>query len=514
MLTDDQTRDLLNGAAASIDVPARTIATPHRRAWPVLVAVAATVAVVAGGAGLALRPDPTSSRPPTDTAHTPTNDVDPYAGDPSFHLGPDQVPSVEGLPADAAVDQLEAAGFHVEIRAESSCSAGRALGTEPALGTLVGPGATVTVLRGDGSRRCLAGATPDFGLLDFLAGNGPAPQFADEVRLYDGADVARVISGAEAADPTSWPQRDVIRSLLDSVVYADGAFHPVSISAGHDPDDFSCGASEPRGLDGPGDALILTPWHQHMTPASPNGGCVDLGVHRDDDGAITAVQVDARSDDVRKPPFDFPPGVLGNSEDYARARLEAAGYHAEFVKITDCAPVGIVNRMAGMIDYYPGDTLTFGVTARTGACAPDDWAEIPPPADADSVAESFVRFARGGPAPAWADEVTLYVGDVTMGPLVTPGDRRSWGFCLTPEGTPTGRSCLSGNVLDLVADNPVTVTHGFADDACLFHSSDSLNDFKIPAATLLAPGDCGFAVEIWTDDAGRISGVDYLYPRP
>jgi hypothetical protein len=410
MLTDQEMRDLFHGAAETIDVPARVLVPPPRRAWPVLVAVAAAVAVVAVGVALAVRPDGTAPPPPGDATSSSTADpaVDPYAGDPAFHLGPDQVPSVEGLSADAAVRKLTAAGFRVEVRDKPSCLAGRALGTDPGLGALVEPGATVTVLSGDGSRRCLAGGTPDFGLLDFLAGNGPAPRFADKVRIYQAYDDASVISAEQAADAASWPRRDVMMRLLETVVYVGGEFHTVAINVGDDPDDFSCGQDEPVGVSGDGEAFVLSPWHAGATPAL--GACFDLGIYWDEAGVITAVQIDAQ-DDARAAPYALPPSVLGNSEGFARTRVEAAGYDAEFVDITDCAPVGIVSRMQGAIDFEPGDTLTFGVTTRTGACAPADWSaptssQANDPA-AEAVADSFVTFAQGGAQPAWADEVTF-----------------------------------------------------------------------------------------------------------
>jgi hypothetical protein len=511
MLTDEETRDLLHGAAETIAVPTRAVVPPARRTWPALVGVAAAVAVVAVGVGVAVRPDGTAPPPPRDATSSPTSEpvVDPYAGDPTFHLGPDQVPSVEGLSAEAAERRLVEAGFTVEVRSQASCWDGRAIGTRPGLGSPGRAGATVTVLRGD-STTLDCRVAPDFGLLDFLGGTGPAPRFAEEVSIYTSADDSSVISGEQAADPSAWPRRDVVTRLLDTVVYADGEFHPVSINVGDDPDDFSCGEEEPVGVTGRGEAFALAPWHLGGIPAM--GACLDLGIYRDDRGAITAVQVDAR--DWQDAPDTFPPSVLGNSEEYARTRVEAFGYQADFVDITDCAPVGIVSRMGGSIDFYPGDTLTLGVTARTGACAPDDWATAADTtSDTDVVAESFVRFAEGGPAPAWADNVTLYVADLRMsGTLFAPGDRQDWGFCLVG-GTPLARDCLSGNVLDLVADQPVTIEDGFATDPCLFHVAESLNDFKIPTATLRGPGECGFAVELWTNDAGQIIGVNYLYPR-
>lgn len=513
MLTDEATRELLHGAAETIDVPARVVVPPARRTWPALVAVASAVAMVAVGVGVALRPDGTAPPPPGDATSSTTADAaaDPYAGDPTFHLGPDQVPSVQGLSVDAAISMLAATGFQVEVQDRPSCWPGRALGTEPALGSLVEPGATVTVLSGDGSRRCLAEQVPDFALLDFLAGTGPAPQFANKVSIYQDFDDASVISGQEAADPASWPLRDVITRVLDTVVYDDGEFHPAAIKVGDDPDDFSCGEPEPLGVTGDGEAFALSPWQVGGIPAF--NGCVDLGIYRDDAGAITSVQIDAR--DWREAALALPPSVLGNSEEFARTRVEAAGYQAEFVDITDCAQVGIVSRMEGAIDFYPGDTLIFGVTARTGACAPSDWSapSSEPGVDADSVADSFVTFAKGGPQPAWAAEVTLYVAGTTRRTLAAPGDRTEWGFCLSPDAIPIGRDCLSGNVLDIVADRPVTVNEGFAPDQCLFREPDSLNDFKLPTAFLRGRGECGFAVELWTNDDGHISGVNYLYSR-
>jgi hypothetical protein len=100
-----------------------------------------------------------------------------------------------------------------------------------------------------------------------------------------------------------------------------------------------------------------------------------------------------------------------------------------------------------------------------------------------------------------------------MGIISAPGDRREWGVCLTQDAIPSGRSCLSGNVLDLVGDQPVTIHDGFATDRCLFRSPDPLTDFTVPTATLRGSGECGFAVELWTNDQGQIRGANYLYSR-
>ncbi|MEZ0580844.1 PASTA domain-containing protein [Nocardioides sp. MH1] len=512
MLTDHEAHDLLHEAAATIEVPARTVAPPRRRAWPVLVAVAAAVVAVAG-VGVALRPDASAPRPRGPADNSTSTTAEPSLTGVAFRLGPDQVPSVVGLTAEAAERLLVRDGYVVTVRDEPSCGAGQAVGTDPSVGAIIEPGAAVTLLRGDGSRRCLAGSVPDHGLLDFLLSGGPAPRFADEVGIYTGDGAPRVVSGEEAADAATWPRRDVIEAVRSSVVYADGEFHPVDINVGDDPGDFSCGRTEgPSGLTDRGTAVILAPWHLGPTPL--RGGCVDLGIHQDDDGAITAVEVDAQGGAFGTAPSEAPPSVLGNSEAFARARVAASGYRARFVDITDCAPVGIVSRMMGAIDFYPGDLLTFGVTTRTGACAGEDWVDsIPPRGGTDGVADSFLAFARGGPEPAWADEVTLYVADETMGVVEAPGDHPAWGFCLSPDELPSGRDCLAGNVLDVVAGDGVTAADGFATGPCLFHSSASLNDFTTPAATLRGPGGCSFAVEIWTDEAGAISGVDYLYDR-
>ncbi len=50
-------------------------------------------------------------------------------------------------------------------------------------------------------------------LLDFANGRGPAPEFADRVFVFADALPAVVLTGAEAADPESWRDTEVLTTL-------------------------------------------------------------------------------------------------------------------------------------------------------------------------------------------------------------------------------------------------------------------------------------------------------------
>jgi hypothetical protein len=170
-------------------------AQPHRRRWPAVAAMA--VALIVVGSVVALtRPDD----PPTD------------------HLDGDQVPSLFGYDGATASELLEERGLHVTLKPVRACEVlDRVVRSDPPPGAAFDEGDDIDVYTSlPAGLSCLPNYTDResaWRLLDFANGRGPAPEFADRVFVYAGGLPAIVLSGAEAADPDSWRESDVLTTL-------------------------------------------------------------------------------------------------------------------------------------------------------------------------------------------------------------------------------------------------------------------------------------------------------------
>lgn len=248
--------------------------------------------------------------------------------DPSFRLGPDQVPSIAGLDAEQATALLTSAGYDVRVATREGCaSAGDELTLEPQTGTILEPGATVTlheVVPSPGAD-CAQADHPDFRVLTFLAwarGLGPAPDFADKVRVEFAAQYAsggstRVLQHAEIADRQAWPGLTALADALAAPTRRGDTLVPLVISRL----DATC-APPPGGTCPvwPG-AAISGSWIYARGKADTDplfNVALLIGAHH----RITAVTLFDRRHE--HPNVD--PDVVGDSEAYAAARLKAYGF--------------------------------------------------------------------------------------------------------------------------------------------------------------------------------------------
>lgn len=212
MPTEEQTRQLLAKAAATIDVEESAPITltglpePRSRRWPVLAAAAAVVLAIGGGILVAqqLGDDPQPASPPANTDREPVEQEHVYADD--------EVPALVGYTEDEAVALLQARGVTVEVVRVDRCDQprGYVLSTEPSAGTRLGPGEDVFVRVTGGpppAARCVepTGTWQQvFDLVRFARGLGPTPDLAGDVALSVGEDSPVRLSPAEAEDPDNW----------------------------------------------------------------------------------------------------------------------------------------------------------------------------------------------------------------------------------------------------------------------------------------------------------------------
>ena len=97
------------------------------------------------------------------------------------------------------------------------------MGTEPATGTPVDAGDTVTVLLSHQvpNTDCIGGRMDPWEVLDFVTGRGPAPAMAPHVAAF--------VNG-RATDSTA-PVLKVLRESVEEVVGVDGELLPPSMQA-------------------------------------------------------------------------------------------------------------------------------------------------------------------------------------------------------------------------------------------------------------------------------------------
>ena len=303
MLTEDQARDLLQRAAATIEVATDAAPAPAagRQRWGRAVLAAAVIAVLVATVGIAvlLRDDDDRAK----------------AADPATPLAEVRIPSLLGYTRPEARVELERLGLRAEIVGEAGryCSvlADPVLGTTPDPGTVVPAGSTV-VLKGAGpggpAAECEYGAGVGEVLLRFARGLGPAPVAPTGVTVR--TDEGRVhLATAEARDPASWKvcRGQVCRSPLQALVERVDAVRGEAL--------LTTGASRcPRR------AGVVS---VGVRDESDSGGCGILAVRLDGRDRITAVEL---TDLVREPTRTTAvPDVVGLDEFAAQAALERAG---------------------------------------------------------------------------------------------------------------------------------------------------------------------------------------------
>lgn len=521
--TDEWARDLLNRAADTIDVdpagPVEPLGT--NRIWPMLAAVAAVIAVLAGTAFVALGGDPA----PSPTVVTRTDDG-------TFRLGPDQIPSVFAFDEASAIDLLTKAGLDVQVRHLMTCREpeGRALRTHPATGWIFSPGSPVTVVVSRAPEaRCARTRNPGerekaWRFLDFANGRGEPPAFAETVTLYAGGN-RRILTQSQANDPDGWSVcDDAGRDCLSAITTANAATRQVerrtstrlffqSPSLGvNEATALPCADDQPAELKGrKGTSLYIG-----IPSDGLDFGCHGIVVFRNDADEIDSTAVADTRRDYGTPAG--PADVVGTSAIQARQRLEAEGFTVREVPRADCAQPGMVTIQApnAYAEGDPGTQVTLGVVDHRSRCNHRQLITSP----AEISGEALVAFSRArGEAPSFADHVGIYVGNVLQLTLTAQeaADPSAWDTC--PHYA--HRSCPLSPLRQLGVPGPVVFSGPPPESVCLARLGDlpDVLEQTLDDSTRIdqpEPYNCRdtWAVQVWIDDTGAISAANLLLGDP
>lgn len=457
MVSEEHARDLLARAAATIDVDDRAPMTltglpDERRRWPLLVAIAAAVALVAGlGYGAARLvgddasdPEPTVSGEPIEREHV---------------YGDDEMPSLVGYSREEAIAELNDRGLLAATsRVPDECfvvPAGHVISTHPAPGAPVAVGETVTVdvvgssAGGDLCVRPPAGSNAVFELLRFARGLAPPPDFPGSVSLAVGEGDYVELTAEAATDPDNW------------TVCEDQECHSALAAL----------------------AEIVT------RPASLNGRFVsthldvtnDLGLIDGGDGCLTA------------DPFE-----------------QALPYHRPtYVRVETPHDGGMALCEPPVLQIgWSEDRRIASVRLRLPLPVEDI---TEPELDAGlgriAAAQAFVAWARGdAPAPAFAGRVRNFLPGLSPPWNTNPEFKDGWSGCsgigvecaINPVGVIAG---FRGHVEINAGPSECGPTPEFGAPEDVVHVASRSN----------ASCRGAVAVELWIDDGGRIYGVRQIF---
>ncbi len=413
------------------------------------------------------------------------------------------VPSVFAHTRASATELLEDLGLSVRFGEHIGCElAGRPVGTEPATGTPVDPGDTVTVLlsRQGPNTDCTGGRKEAWQLMDFATGHGPAPSTAAHVEVFvDGRPADSLPSALR-----------VLSEAVEQVVGVDGELLTPSLQA-YDgtPPDVVCGSPRPAELAGRS-ALSIT-----IALPVDSGRCpARLSVYRTG-GTVDVVAVWTARHRPVGADEDPVPDVVGMSLAQARDKVTAAGFTAHVEQQETCRPRdGVVEQaptQQALEEDFEDDpdwthvvTLVVEVPHTTRDC------------DAlDAAADAFVGFAQGGPPPAWAPEVQQLVGYDLQGAISAEeaDDSEAWTLC--PDESLCDVSPLSAASGGAVEADESRDSYE-CEMADLGGLPSGLGDTEDQITLFAAdPADCSedWTVELWIDDAGAIRAVNLLLPR-
>lgn len=528
MLSEEQVRAEVHRIANSIGVDsdqhlaavlahapglgrARTQRGPRRRRLLVPLAVAVSVAgmVVAGAALTGVLP---GGEPGVDRAATVV-----LAGTPDG-----TVPSVFGHTRPSASALLEDRGLQVHYGKQISCDpAGRPVGTEPTVGAQVERGETVTLLLSyqGALTDCMTDLREPWRFVDFATGRGPSPRFADDVGLFVDGVRTGTLSGAEA-ERGDWGAGSALSILgrATEQVLRDGDSYRtpgLQVATGTPPDSW-CGVARPRAV-GDREALTLTidfgeVSQQPRCPARvalyQTGGAIDT---------VVAWSVRARGSAQ-----ELIPDVVGLSLSEARDRVTAAGYPARVEELETCHPRRrVVEQAPTQRDleedheddpgWYGPVTLVVEVPHTTRDCA-----------GLDAAASAFLRFARGGPPPAWAPEVRQLLGYTPWATLTAAraDDPAAWSFCsgVAPEDCDVSPLVVAEGNGEVETGEFSDVTRWPDGQNCdLIDRGGLPSGLPLEKQIVLYPAeltscDDDWSVWLWIDDAGRITNVNLLVP--
>lgn len=246
------------------------------------------------------------------------------AGDPSFRLGPDQVPSIAGLAAAQAGAFLTRRGFRVVVDRRTGCTSLVDVRLEPGPGAFADRGTAVTLHEAvtPPEADCAQAQHPDGTVLALLAwarGLGPRPRLAARLEAAfavtaSGTRITRSLRGADAADPGRWPGMRALADVLAAPVRTWRGPLPLVASR---LDAVCTPVAGGRCPDAPGASLGGDP--TATDDRRDTASLFDVTLHLDDRRRITAVTFV----DHRPAPTPHLPDVVGDSAAYATARLRA-----------------------------------------------------------------------------------------------------------------------------------------------------------------------------------------------
>lgn len=511
MLTETQLRELLSRAGDTVAVrsAAAPVPAPPSRSGRSLAAAAAVAATLAVGVGTGWWVGRDGGA--LDTAPLGVLDGAPEG----------TVPSVFAQTRDSATELLEGLGLRVDYRKEVACEpAGRPVGTDPATGTPVEPGDTVTLLVAyqAANTDCMADLTEPWAFLDFATGRGPAPDFADRVRLFVDGKPAGTLTGAEATRG-DWGAPSALTSLDDAsgrVVHEEDGYRAPSLDPrwGTPPSAY-CGVRRPAVL-GDREALTLTVAFSDDTYAAGRPDCPARVVLYRTSGAIDAVVTWTERPASDASSAALIPDVVGMSLAEARAAVTGAGFTAQVEELETCDPrPGVVDQAPSAQDVEDdtADDPTAGGPVRLVVEVPHTTRDC---AGLDAAAAAFLEFARGGPPPRWAPEVQQVLGYALRDQITAAeaDDPDAWAFCsgVAPEECVLSPLAVASEGEVRTGESRVAYECELIDEGGLPPGLSSEDQIVLFPAD---PASCeeDWAVGLWIDGEGRIAAVNLLVPQ-
>jgi hypothetical protein len=433
------------------------------------------------------------------------------------------VPSVFGHTRDTAETLLRETGLDVRFGKQVGCDpAGRPVATEPATGTAVQPGDSVTVLLSyqAATTDCAADLSEPWRVVDFATGRGPAPRFADEVSVHVDGRPTGTTSGADAArgGGATGTALDVLGRATELVLRTGDAHRmpQLQVITGTPPDTW-CGIARPPDVAGR-EALTITIDFAEVT-ATPR--CPARVALFETAGAIDTVV--AWSEGARGNDLEPIPDVVGLPLTEARDRVTAAGYPARVEEHETCQPRrGVVEQAPtqSAVEQDAGDdpgwygpvTLVVEVPHTVRDCAA-----------LDAAARGFVRFAQGGPPPAWAPEVQQLLGYTPWATVAAAAadDPATWSLCSgsAPQDCEVSPLVVAGRAGEVGTGEFADVTRLPDGQTCELIDRGGLpSGLSVDRQVVMYPAsptscDDDWAVWLWVDDDGRITTVNLLVPE-
>lgn len=433
------------------------------------------------------------------------------------------VPSVFGHTRESAALMLAQQGLEVRFDEQISCEpAGRPVGTAPAAGAEASPGSTVTVLLAH------QGATTDCGgdrrqpwlFVDFATGRGPSPRFADAVDLFVDGARSGTLSGADAARGR-WGEGsalDILRRGSEEVLRVDHTYRmpELQVIAGTPPDTW-CGVARPQEL-GDREALTLS---VAFAETATKARCPARVALYDRGGAIDVVV--AWSEGARGSRPEPVPDVVGLPLAQARDKVAAAGYPSLLEELETCHPrSGVVEQAPTQqaVDedddddpnWYGPVTLVVEVPHTVRDCD-----------RLDAAAQGFLRFARGGPPPAWAPEVQQLLGYALWDTVAASAadDPATWALCSasSPDDCAVSPLLVAARDVEVETDESSDVTRFPDRETCELIDLGGLpSGLLVERQIVVYPAelqscDDDWAIWLWIDERGRITTVNLLVPE-